>query len=44
MVQLDYKNKTYIIGRIDQVIIHLKELERRFKTVREYLDHQTREL
>ena len=44
MLQLDYKNKTYIIGKIDQVMIRLKEIEERFKTVREYLDYQTREL
>lgn len=44
MLQLDYKNKTYIIGRIDQVILRLKEIERRFKTIREYLDYQTKEL
>ena len=44
MLQLDYKNKTYIIGKIDQVIIRLKEIEGRFKTIREYLDYQTKEL
>lgn len=44
MLQLDYKNKTYIIGKIDQVMLRLKEIEERFKTVREYLDYQTREL
>ena len=44
MLQLDYKNKTFIFGKIDQVIIRLKELEGRFKTVREYLDYQTKDL
>lgn len=44
MVQLDYKNKTYLFGRIDQVIDRLKEIEQKFKTLREYLDYQTREL
>ncbi len=44
MLQLDYKNKTYLIGKIDQVIRRLKEMEGRFKTIREYLDYQTREL
>lgn len=44
MLQLDYKNKTYITGKIDEVIIRLKEIEKRFKTIREYLDYQTKEL
>lgn len=44
MLQLDYKNRTYIFGKIDQVVLRLKEMENRFKTVREYLDFQTREL
>ena len=44
MLQFDYRNSTYIIGKIDQVILRLKELERQFKTVREYLDFQTRAL
>lgn len=44
MLQLDYRNKIYIIGKIDQVIIRLKEIERHFKTIKEYLDFQTRDL
>ena len=44
MVQLDYKNKTYLIGKIDQVISRLKEIGMKYKTLREYLDYQTREL
>lgn len=44
MLQLDYRNKTFLIGKISHVLTRLKEMERSFKTVKEYLDYQTREL
>jgi hypothetical protein len=44
MMQFVYRDKIYIMGKIDQVTAHLKELSKQFKTVKEYLDIQTREL
>lgn len=44
MLQFVYKEKMYVIGRIDQVTAHLRELSSRFKTVREYLESLTKDL
>ena len=42
--QFAYKDRLYIAGRLDQVIIYLKELAVQYKTVREYLEYRAGDL
>ena len=42
MIQLVYKNKLYICGKLPDVIAQLKEISPQFKTVKEFLEFKTK--
>ncbi len=44
MFQLVYREKFYMYGKIYDVIKQLKELSEKFTTVKEFLEHMTKEL
>lgn len=42
MYQLVFKNRLYIRGKLPEVIMHLKELSLRYKTVKQLLDDKAK--
>ena len=44
MFQMVYSEKFYMYGKISEVIKQLRELTVKFTTVKEFLEHMTKEL
>jgi len=39
MIQLVYKDKFYLAGNINEVLLHLKSLSQKYKTLQDLISH-----